>query len=208
MEEETSIKIIVIGMEGSGKTNIIQAAINNPFQENNKSTLASSFISKKFTYGKKKYHIDIWDTAGQEKFKSLTKLFIVDSKIVIFVYDITQRKSFEELDHWIKIAKDALGDFPVYAIFGNKKDLYSEEEVAEGEGQKLAEEIDAYFKLTSAKTERESINEYIEELIKMFINKHNIFDRNNSETFHREESFTLQYTSNKKKKRGRCCEKT
>ena len=135
--------------------------------------------------------------------ESLTKLFIVDSKIVIFVYDITQKKSFEELDYWVKLTKEASGEYPVYALFGNKKDLYLDEEVDEDEGKKKSEEIGAYFKLTSAKTERENLNEYINELVKMFISKNN----DNSETYHREESFTLQMRKKKKKKEG-CCEKS
>ena len=98
MIDDLNIKVILIGTSGTGKTNIIKAATNKPFEEDNNSTLTSSFVSKNITIDKKTYHIELWDTAGQEKFKSLTKLFIVDSKIVIFVYDITQKKSFEELD--------------------------------------------------------------------------------------------------------------
>ena len=205
MTEETNIKIIIIGMSGTGKTNIINAAIDNPFSEENQSTLTSSFISKNITIEKKRYHVELWDTAGQEKFKSLTKLFIVDSKVVIFVYDITQKKSFEEIDYWTKTTKEALGNYPVYALFGNKKDLYLEEEVSEDEGNKKAEEIGAYFRLTSAKTERENINHYIEELVGMFVKKNKKNEK--SEIAHREESFTLQYYNDKKTKKNKCCEK-
>ena len=205
MIDDLNIKVILIGTSGTGKTNIIKAATNKPFEEDNNSTLTSSFVSKNIIIEKKTYHIELWDTAGQEKFKSLTKLFIVDSKIVIFVYDITQKKSFEELDYWVKLTKEALGEYPVYALFGNKKDLYLDEKVDEDEGKKKAEEIGAYFKLTSAKTERENLNEYINELVKMFINKNK--NNDNSETYHREESFTLQMRKKKKKKEG-CCEKS
>jgi len=205
MIDDINIKVIIIGTSGTGKTNIIRAATNTPFEEDNHSTLTSSFVSKNIIIEKKTYHIELWDTAGQEKFKSLTKIFIVDSKIVIFVYDITQKKSFEELDYWVKLTKEALGEYPVYALFGNKKDLYLEEEVDEEEGKKKAEEIGAYFRLTSAKTERENLNEYITELVKMFINKNK--NNDNSETYHREESFTLQFTKKKKKKEG-CCDKS
>ena len=205
MIDDINIKVIIIGTSGTGKTNIIRAATNTPFEEDNHSTLTSSFVSKNIIIEKKTYHIELWDTAGQEKFKSLTKIFIIDSKIVIFVYDITQKKSFEELDYWVKLTKEALGEYPVYALFGNKKDLYLDEEVDEEEGKKKAEEIGAYFRLTSAKTERENLNEYITELVKMFINKNK--NNDNSETYHREESFTLQFTKKKKKKEG-CCEKS
>ena len=142
MIDDINIKVIIIGTSGTGKTNIIRAATNTPFEEDNHSTLTSSFVSKNIIIEKKTYHIELWDTAGQEKFKSLTKIFIVDSKIVIFVYDITQKKSFEELDYWVKLTKEALGEYPVYALFGNKKDLYLDEEVDEEEGKKKLRKLE------------------------------------------------------------------
>ena len=206
MSEENSIKVILIGMSGTGKTNIIKALMDNPFQEESQSTLSSSFIAKNVTIEKKKYQVELWDTAGQEKYRSLTKIFIVFSKIVIFVYDITQRKTFEDLDFWVETAKESLGDSPVYALFGNKKDLYLNEQVEEAEGEKKANEIGAIFKLTSAKNERENLHEYLEELIKMYIKKAQSNDKESVESTHREQSFALTFNKKKKKKAG-CCEK-
>ena len=208
MIDEMNIKAIIIGSSGTGKTNIIRAATNNPFEEENNSTLASSFVSKSIDIDKKTYHIELWDTAGQERYKSLTKIFIIDSKIVIFVYDITQKKSFEEVDYWAQLAKESLGNYPIYALFGNKKDLYLDEEVDEEQGKKKAEEIGAFFRLTSAKTEGDNINEYIKELVKMYINKINSNDKDSNETYHREESFTLQHRKENKQKKNGCCEKS
>ena len=108
MSEDNGIKLILLGMSGTGKTNIINALIDKPFDNNCESTLASSFVNKNLIINKKNYQIEIWDTAGQEMYKSLTKMFIIDSKIVIFVYDITQKSSFEELDFWINTAKENL----------------------------------------------------------------------------------------------------
>ena len=99
---ESSIKVILLGGSGTGKTNIIKALVDRPFDESSNSTLTSSFISKKININNREYHLELWDTAGQEIYRSLTKLFLVDSKIVIFVYDITQKSTFEELDFWIK----------------------------------------------------------------------------------------------------------
>ena len=136
MSDENNIKVILVGMSGAGKTNIIKAIIDKPFEDNNDSTLTSSFVGKNIEINKINYQLEIWDTAGQEMYKSLTRLFIVDSKIVIFVYDITQIKSFEELDYWVKTVKDILGESPTYALFGNKKDLYLTEQVDENEAKK------------------------------------------------------------------------
>ena len=201
MSEEYSIKVILLGGSGTGKTNIIKALVDKPFDESSNSTLTSSFISKKININKKDYHLELWDTAGQEMYKSLTKLFLVDSKIVIFVYDITKKSSFDDLDFWINTVKDNLGDTPIYAIFGNKKDLFLHEEIEEGEGLKKAEELGAYFRLTSAKNERQSINKYLIDLTEQYIKK---FGKNNSEEqIHRDFSFALQ--SEDKSKKKPCC---
>ena len=93
---EGSIKIILLGEPGVGKSSLINVYNGDPFSENIPSSIQSSFISKRLTINEKIYDIQIWDTAGQERFRSINKIFIKDSHIVIFVYDITSRKSFLE----------------------------------------------------------------------------------------------------------------
>jgi len=171
MDDCQDIKTILVGMSGTGKTNIINAMINQPFDSDQITTQTSSFVDKYIEVNKKKYHIEIWDTAGQEKYKSLTKIFIKDSRIVIFVYDITTKASFEEVDYWVNTVKEILGDAPVYALAGNKKDLFINEEVEEDLGREKAEKIGALFKLTSAKTERNQINDFLKELLEEYIKK-------------------------------------
>ena len=171
MDDCQDIKTILVGMSGTGKTNIINVMINQPFDSDQISTQTSSFVDKYIDVNNKKYHIEIWDTAGQEKYRSLTKIFIKDSKIVIFVYDITTKASFEEVDYWVNTVKEILGDNPVYALAGNKKDLFIKEEVEEDLGREKAEKIGALFKLTSAKTERNQINDFLKELLEAYIKK-------------------------------------
>ena len=203
MSDDNSIKVILVGMSGTGKTNIIKALVDKPFVDENDSTLTSSFVSKSIKINKKTYNLEIWDTAGQEVYKSLTKLFIVGSKVVIFVYDITDKSSFNELDYWVKTVKDILGKTPIYAIFGNKKDLFMNEKVTEEEGENKAQEIGAHFKLTSAKTERENINITVNDLVKEYVERE---EKDNKSISNREESFALQINKEPKKKK-KCCEK-
>ena len=166
----SNIKVILVGMTSVGKTNMINILSGMQFQTSILSTTSSSYVEKKMNIDNKKYNLQIWDTAGQEKFSSLTKIFIKDSRIVIFVYDISSKKSFEEVDYWVNIVKEILGDKPVFGLAGNKKDLFLEEEVDEKEGIKKAEEIGAIFKLTSAKT-KYGINELMEQLLREYIRK-------------------------------------
>ena len=169
-EDSEEIKTILVGMSGTGKTNIINAMINLPFDSNSITTSTSSFMDKYIEIDKNKYHIELWDTAGQEKYKSLTKIFIKDSKIVIFVYDITRKESFKELDYWFKTIKDVLGDVPVLGIAGNKSDLFMKEQVKEEDAEKYAENKNVSFKLTSAKNPL-SFNNFLEDLLKQYITK-------------------------------------
>ena len=202
-EDSEEIKTILVGMSGTGKTNIINAMINQPFDSDSITTSTSSFMDKYIEINKKKYHIELWDTAGQEKYKSLTKIFIKDSKIVIFVYDITTQKSFEEVDYWVKTVKDILEETPVYGLIGNKKDLYTEEVVDEETGRSKAEEIGALFKLTSAKTERNRINDYMKELLEEYLKRNGGIKagRPRGKTIESSNVHTIKNTKKKK-----CCE--
>ena len=164
------IKTILVGRTGTGKTNIINAIVGVKFDSSEMSTSTAAFVDKTIKVSGKDYHLAIWDTAGQEKFRSLTKIFIKDAKIVIFVYSITDKESFKEIDFWLETVKNILGDKPVLGLAGNKKDLFQEEQVGEEEGEKKAKEIGAIFKLTSAKT-KVGINEFIEKLVEEYAKK-------------------------------------
>ena len=179
-DEGKEIKVILVGMSGTGKTNMINIMVGKQFDKNVISTTTSSFAHKIIIINNKKYRLEIWDTAGQERYRSLTEIFIKDSNIVIFVYDITSRNSFEEIDYWVTIVRNILGESPIFGLAGNKKDLYLEESITEEEGQKKAEEIGAFFKLTSAKTGI-GINDFIEQLLEEYIEKNGTIKNINKE---------------------------
>lgn len=147
-----SCKVVLIGESGVGKTSIISRFINDTFDPNTITSLGASFISKTITIEGKPIKFDIWDTAGQEKYRSLAKIFFKDAQIVIFVYDITNKKSFEEIKaYWYEQTK-ANSAIPnqIFAIASNKSDLYGNEQVDNKEGREYAAKIKAIFKETSA----------------------------------------------------------
>ena len=169
--EEQEIKVILVGESGTGKTSLINIAMGMKFVEGTElSTSAATFVTKIIKIGGKSYTLNLWDTIGQEKFRSLTKIFIKDSKIVIFVYDITRLDSFKELNYWFKTIQDVLGDTAVLGIAGNKHDLFMKEEVKEEVAEKYAEDKGVPFKLTSAKNPL-SFNTFLEDLLKKYIEK-------------------------------------
>ena len=104
-------------------------------------------------YGGKSIKFDIWDTAGQEKYRALTKIFYKDASIAILVYDITRKESYDELkNYWYTQIKDYAPKNTIIAIAANKSDLFEKEQVPEAEARGFAKEIGAIFRLTSAYT--------------------------------------------------------
>ena len=101
-------KVILIGESGVGKTCIIVRFISDEFNETI-STTGASYASKFITFEEynKTVQYQIWDTAGQEKYRGLTKIFYKDARIVILVYDVTRRATFEEIkNYWYNQIKE------------------------------------------------------------------------------------------------------
>ncbi len=146
-------KVVLIGDGGVGKTCIISRFISNEFDKEVESTDGASYGTKELELPKlnKKINLDIWDTAGQERYKSLTKFFYKDAQIIIMVYDITKKLTFENIkNQWYKEIQELSGKNFILGIAGNKSDLYESEEVPEKEAREYAKSINAVYSLTSA----------------------------------------------------------
>ena len=205
MKKKEEIKLIILGDTGVGKTSIINRYIENKFTDNIPSTIGSNYIGKNLKRGDKQYVLNIWDTTGQERYRSVTKLFVQDSKIVVLVYSINSKESFNVLDIWYKQVLDICGENIIIAIVGNKTDLFDQNEyeekelVSDEEGKKYATDKNALFKLVSAKIDRKGINSLFDELLDEYIKKN---PNSNSQL----SSFQLNPPSNKKiKKKENCC---
>ena len=170
-QENITCKVVLVGESGVGKTSIINRYLNNTYNENQKSTFAPKFKNKVLNYPEynKSISFDIWDTAGQEAYRSITKNFYVNAAIGIMVYDIRNRESFENIKkYWSQQLKDSGVQNIVLAIAGNKCDIFNEEEVSENEAREYAESIGAVFQLTSCK-ENIGIDELFKESGKRFL---------------------------------------
>ena len=168
IDDDEEIKVILVGEMGTGKTSLINTAIGLSFQDKLPSTTTNSIVNKVMEIKGKKYSINLWDTIGQEKYRSLTKIFMKGAKVVIFVYDITSRHTFTELDFWFKSTQEIINEKIVMGIIGNKSDLFLKEEVSEEEGRKLAKDKGFEFALTSAKNSS-IFCEFLEKLVKKYI---------------------------------------
>ena len=146
-------KVVLLGDSGVGKTCIIARYISGSFDKNSPTTNGASFCSKnvRFEQLDKNLLLDIWDTAGQEKYKSLTKFFYKDAAVCILVYDVTRKESFDSLkDFWYSQLKENSDPDIVLGVAGNKCDLFENEQVKEEDARKWAKQIGAVFELTSA----------------------------------------------------------
>ena len=166
-----TIKVILIGSISVGKTCLIHHYKTGEFLDKIPSTQDCSFTEIKKKYNNQVYTLNFWDTAGQEKYRSLTRTFMKNSQIVILVYSIVDKASFDDLDMWIKIINENIGeDGYVLGIAANKSDLYKEEKVKSTLGEGYAKKVNAIFKTTSAKDH--GISELVEQLLKKYLEKY------------------------------------
>ena len=200
-----SVKLIIVGESHVGKTSLIHQFIEGTFDEGTIQTIGRGEKNIKeipLKSGEKVY-LEIWDTAGQERFRTLNKIFIKDAKIILLVYDITDKKTFDELcNFWYKDIVSQLDNSNniVVGIAGNKSDLYQKQEVDLSDAKNYAESINAIFKETSAKNE-DCIDELFNELADKYleIHKNDNSDIPNDTIKIKKENFD---DKNKKKK---CC---
>ena len=171
-EEIVELKVILLGDVGVGKTNIISRYLSGEFNPSLNPTVGSSYGEKRIKKEGITYLLKVWDTVGQEKYNSITKLFVQGSHIIILVYSIDNLQSFQKLDFWHNFIKNTLKDDTyILAVIGNKRDLYENELVTEEEGKKYAEKMNANYALLSAKTDRQNIINFFDILLNEYINK-------------------------------------
>ncbi len=180
-------KVILVGEAGVGKTCLIKQYLYKTFDSEEIPTIAGVESYKELHLDNEKLKLTIWDTCGQERFRSINKIFMNKSNIVIFVYDITKIESFQELqNYWYKNVVSNLGKDIIYGVAANKTDLFADEKVNSNDGYNYAQSIGAIFKETSS-TIHDSIQELIEELAKKYLKKYsknnkNVFEINNNKT--------------------------
>ena len=207
-KEEKELKIILLGESGVGKTSIIYRYYKNTFNSNLPSTFGSTFITKYLEKGNITYKLNIWDTTGQEKYHSVTKLFIHGSHIAILVYAMNNLDSFQKLDYWYKTIKENCDDNVILAIVGSKYDLFYNNEdenavfVSEEEGEKYAKEKKAFFKLVTAKEDKKGIDSLFDELI----NEYKAKDITKKDDYKESNSVKIGKKKNiKNANKGGCC---
>ena len=214
-------KYIIIGDPSVGKSNLLMKFAHNKFTDEYQATIGVEFGAKNIEINQKIYRIQIWDTAGQENFRSITRAYYNNSVCAMIVYDITSRQSFEHIQNWIEDVHNQSPKTITLVLIGNKIDLEDKRVVSFDEGSEIAMKNGMIFMETSAKT-GEGVNEIFkksaEEIEKKMAD--NYYDlnsetcgikRGNNEKFNRSNN---KGKSNKKevklgeennKEKGGCC---
>ena len=163
------IKIVLLGNCGVGKRDIISRYIDNTYEEYNSSTIGANYSEKIIKKDNKEYQLNIWDTAGQEKFHSLVKHYYKGAYIFCLVYDITNQESFESLKTiWYPDLLKYGEKYIILAVVGSKGELYeSDYLVDENKAKFFADEIGATFHIVSAKN-----GDGIEKLFNTLVDKY------------------------------------
>ena len=203
IEEEyydLKIRLMLIGDSNVGKTSIIKRYCNNQFSPSYISTVGIDFETKYLKINGKMVNLQIWDTAGQERYKVLAKNYFKNSDGFIIVYDITDKKTFNNVANWITQIKESASENVKSVLLGNKSDLDQLRQVETIDGKNLADNYHFKFYETSAQ-KGYNINKVFIDLVKEFLNDDNFV--NDSE---RTSSLSEQRTlSNARNKKIKCC---
>jgi Ras-related protein Rab-6A len=204
-------KIIFLGDQGVGKSSILNRFSQDKFEQEYQATIGLDFHSKNATINGANIRLLLYDTAGQEKFKSLIPMYIRDANIIIVVYDITIKDSFTHTSHWVNETKDLKREDAIFVLVGNKIDLNDKRQVSTQEGQNYANEKEFIFFEVSARTGQgihELFNNNIfPEMVKKFKIVGDDDENDNQENQNnniQDNNIKLDGNDNKKKKGG-CC---
>jgi len=162
-------KIVLIGDTSVGKTNILSKYLTDEFDAKSKATVGVEFGVKNFKIENNIVKVQIWDTAGEERYRSITNAYYKGAKGSLLVYDITNKKSFENVEKWISDLKANADEDISMILLGNKTDLEDKRVVTTEEGKNKAEFYNLTFMETSAlngNNIQEAFNELIMDVYK------------------------------------------
>ena len=165
MSDETVYKVLLLGDTTVGKTCFLMKYTDKTFQDIHMATIGLDYRLKtmKLKNGKD-IKLQIWDTAGQDRFRAITKNYYKGSHGIILIYDVTNLQTFENVKTWVNQIREETTTNVVIYIAANKIDMETERKVTKQEGESLAQELGFPFMETSAKSGI-NINETFEDLV-------------------------------------------
>jgi small GTP-binding protein len=196
---DEKIKIMIIGESKIGKTSLISRYCNNQFYGAYLSTIGIDFQIKNLILNNKNIRLQIWDTAGEERYRNIAKNYFQSSDGFVIVYDISNSETFEKLDYWIEQIKTNSQESSKMILFGNKSDIEDSRQVSKEEGKEYAIKYNLNFFEVSAK-EGTNVKEGFECFVKEILNS---FSPN--ENYKKRKSKLLSVPIELPKKKSSCC---
>lgn len=159
-----SYKIIIIGNSGTGKSSLIKSAVSNEFNNNYQTTIAFEYSSMTIKVNNDKtYKLQIWDTCGQEIYRSLISNFYRNASLAVLLYSINDTKSFEALDEWVNDLREKASSDILIFLVGNKSDLEEERVISFEQGKQYSNAKNLnFFAETSAKNRNNAKGIFLE----------------------------------------------
>ena len=175
-QKELLYKILLLGDSSVGKTCFLMRYSDNTFQEIHMSTIGLDYKLKNVQLDDGKIvKIQIWDTAGQDRFRSITKNYYKGAHGIILIYDVTSRKTYENIKNWVSQIKEEVSEKVTIILVGNKIDDEKNRKVTTEEGENMAKECGLDFFETSAKS-GVNIDSTFNELVKKTVEKYSKID--------------------------------
>ena len=183
-EDVQHFKIIFLGDQYVGKSSILNRFYQGKFEPDYQATIGLDFHSKNVNINGAPVRLLLYDTAGQEKFKSLIPMYIRDANIILVVYDISNKDSFTHTEHWVNETKDLKREDAIFVLVGNKSDLEDNRVVQVKEAEDFANEKGFLFQEVSAKTGENIEDLFNNKIFTEMARKYNIGDEeeDNGET--------------------------
>jgi len=190
---ENTLKILIVGDSCVGKSNFIFRYIKNEYSGKHFTSTGAELKNTAVVVGSNKFRLQIWDTAGQKKYESITKSLFSKMQGFIVMFDITNEESYIGAKSWIKSIKEENGKNSPIILIGNKSDLEDKRLISFEEITKYANEANLQYIETSSKTGN-NINKSINIICKLILeNKEN------------STSFSINYSDHIRKKKKTCC---
>ena len=210
-EDVQHFKLIFLGDQFVGKSSILNRFYQDKFEPDYQATIGLDFHSKNVNINGNTVRLLLYDTAGQEKFKSLIPMYIRDANIILVVYDITNKDSFTHTEHWVNETKDLKREDAIFVLVGNKIDLEENRVVTKKEAEDFATEKGFLFYEVSAKTGEQIEDLFITRIFPEMARKYNIGEEEEEggetgDQNNKNDNRGVKLNDNKTaKKKGGCC---
>lgn len=206
MSDNLNYKIILLGDQNVGKTAMINRYLTNSFNFYGIQTTGVNIENKEVIIDNNKITFKIWDTAGQDKYRNLTAMNIKEANIILLICDITNIESFNSLEYWYNQTKEYIDINEVlYAVIGNKNDLFESQIVLDENIEAFAEKINGYFYLSSSIDEN-SVHTLFKDITEKFYYQFIKPKLNNQINIENKRKMSIQISNHDKRKK-KCCNK-